>query len=104
MASILEQFDEFYVAKLKDRLFATYVNQPQCILDANKRFEQMIDYNVPHGKKLRGLCVYESVLLLLEAEKQNEELMDQAKAIGWCIEFVNSRNSTSRKVGFSFYF
>lgn len=88
MTSILEEFDEFYEAKLKYRLFSNYLKQPQCILDVNKRFEEMIDYNVPHGKKLRGLCVYESVLELVEEEKQNEILMDQAKAIGWCIEFV----------------
>lgn len=88
MASILEKFDQFYATQLKNRLFARYKNQPNCILDVNKRFEDMIDYNVPHGKKLRGICVYESVLQLIENEEQNEVLMDQAKAIGWCIEFV----------------
>ena len=55
----------------------------------------MIDYNVPHGKKLRGLCVYESLSLLIDKnanESQTKELLDQAKAIGWCIEFVSYLN------------
>lgn len=91
----LAEFDEFYKLKLKPNLFNDYQNAPQCIKNIIKRFDHMIDYNVPHGKKLRGLCVYESLSLLIDKnanESQTKELLDQAKAIGWCIEFVSYLN------------
>ena len=98
----LDEFDEFYKTKLKPILFKNYDNETKCIKDVIERFEKMVDYNVPHGKKLRGLCVYESFLQLLDLnESKNEKnlgningydlnfLIEDAKAIGWCIEFVN---------------
>jgi hypothetical protein len=97
----LKLFDEFYLNKLKPKIFEKYKNDIECIKKITDRFESMIDYNVPHGKKLRGLCAYESLIELLDLNEidpaQNkdkafnydvESLIDQAKAIGWCIEFV----------------
>ena len=102
----LDEFDEFYKTKLKPILLnKNYDNETKCIKDVIDRFEKMVDYNVPHGKKLRGLCVYESFLHLLDLnENKNNnnlgklndydlnQLIEDAKAIGWCIEFVNFDN------------
>jgi len=97
----LKLFDEFYLNKLKPKIFEKYKNDIECIKKITDRFENMIDYNVPHGKKLRGLCAYESLINLLDLNENDpahnkdkvlnydvDSLIDQAKAIGWCIEFV----------------
>ncbi|CAF0855251.1 unnamed protein product [Brachionus calyciflorus] len=94
----LHEFDEFYQNKLKQKLLQRFNLEPKCIQNVIKRFDEMIDYNVPHGKKLRGLCVYESFLHLMDIDPQDPKstfnnfdsnvLIDQAKAIGWCIEFL----------------
>ena len=87
----LAEFDDFYETKLKSKLFEEYENAPECIRNIIKRFDSMIDYNAPHGKKLRGLCVYESLSLLVEDRDTltKSKLLDQGKAIGWCVEFVS---------------
>ena len=99
----LKLFDDFYVNKLKPKIFEKYTNEIDCIRKITERFENMIDYNAPHGKKLRGLCAYESLVNLLDLNESDpsqntnkilhcdvESLIDQAKAIGWCIEFVSN--------------
>jgi hypothetical protein len=100
----LKLFDEFYSNKLKPKLFERFAGQTECIKNVNDRFENMIDYNVPHGKKLRGICAYESLVNLLDLSETDSSwnqskqlpanydancLIEQAKAIGWCIEFVS---------------
>lgn len=85
----LAEFDAFYKLKLKPALFKDYDSEPECIKQIIRRFDHMVDYNVPHGKKLRGLCVYESFLILNKHNSHCEKLIDQAKAIGWCVEFVS---------------
>jgi geranylgeranyl pyrophosphate synthase len=81
------KFDDFY-AELKTTLLTNY--QDESVRKALEHLDKVIDYNVPHGKKLRGLCTYESYLVL------NNEKTDENKAIalGWCIELVylNDRN------------
>jgi hypothetical protein len=84
----LKHFDEFYFSKLKPRLVEQFSHEPQCLQKIVQRFELMTDYNVPHGKKLRGLCVYESFLNLQYETNFDLKSVDEAKAIGWCIEFV----------------
>lgn len=94
LADRLSEFDEFYRSKLKVKLFEKYGNENESFKKVNKRFEQMIDYNVPHGKKLRGLCAYASLMSLIGSSDcpvsyDRERLIEQAKAVGWCIEFVS---------------
>lgn len=92
----LAEFDEFYASKLKPRLLDRYKDEVECIRKTIERFDRMLDYNVPHGKKNRGLCAYESYLGLLDKSSTNcpddlanrESRIEQAKALGWCIEFV----------------
>lgn len=90
----LKEMDEFFKTKLKARLFKDYSNEPLCIRKVIDRFDNMIDYNVPHGKKIRGLCAYESISLLLNLNFDDENfnrsdlLVEQALAVSWCIEFV----------------
>lgn len=92
--NLLAEFDKFYEGTLKSRLLGRYKSENESIRKLAERFEGMFDYNVPHGKKNRGMCVYESVLCMLDsnslitAATNREELIEQAKALGWCVEFV----------------
>jgi hypothetical protein len=94
LTNSLAELDEFYQTKLKQKLLELFKHEPACLQKVANRFEQMIDYNVPHGKKLRGLCAYESLLCLIDHQNSSavnfdrERLIEQAKAMGWCIEFV----------------
>jgi hypothetical protein len=91
----LKEFDDFYHSKLKPKLFEKYSNEPECIVKIIKRFDLMVDYNTPHGKKLRGYTAFESLAHLIDPQKLDElnynhsNLINEAKAIGWCIEFVH---------------
>lgn len=87
MSDSLAEFDAFYNQVLKPALFKEYESEVECLKQVLRRFDSMIDYNVPHGKKLRGLCAYES-FLILNTHTHSQGLKDQAKAVGWCIEFV----------------
>jgi hypothetical protein len=96
-AKRLKEFDDFYHNQLKPRLFKNYLAEPTCIRKLIERFDYMIDYNVPHGKKLRGLCAYESLILLVDLNMDKEEfsqsdkiLIEQSLAVGWSIEFVTN--------------
>ena len=97
----LIEFDEFYHNQLKPALLGKYACENYPLVNNNviKRFEKVVDYNVPHGKKMRGLGTYESVSHLIESlgdaylvsynlNANRTKLLDQSKAIGWCIEFV----------------
>jgi hypothetical protein len=87
----LAEFDSFYVNRLKPKLIAEFAHDATCLQKIVDRFERVMDYNVPHGKKLRGLCVYESFLNLLDgsAGHVSGRSVEEAKAIGWCVEFVS---------------
>jgi hypothetical protein len=87
----LAEFDDFYLNSLKPKLIREYSGEVECLRKITERFERVMDYNVPHGKKLRGLCVYESFLNLLEGSVSQVDArsIEEAKAIGWCVEFVS---------------
>ena len=88
----LKEFDQFYYNNIRPKIMESYFNEPECIKNIISRFENMVDYNVPHGKKLRGMCVYESFLNLLIEDEIDQNSIQEAKAIGWCIEFVFYKN------------
>lgn len=48
---------------------------------------QVSEYNVPHGKKNRGLSVIASLRCFKETLSEDEEKI--ARILGWCIEWVN---------------
>lgn len=92
----LKEMDAFFRDILKARLFKDYTKEPACIRNIIERFDGMINYNVPHGKKIRGLCVYESLSILLNLDLDDEKcdrdnlLIEQTLATAWCIEFLQA--------------
>jgi geranylgeranyl pyrophosphate synthase len=89
MENTLKKFDDFY-HELKKTIISHYRDDDDSSLSINKalnHLEKVIDYNVPFGKKLRGLCTYES-FLILQNNESNENMEVKAKVLGWCIELV----------------
>ena len=93
----LKEFDDFDKDRLKPTLSKKYAldGYGPSLRQVLNRFDQVIDYNVPHGKKMRGLCTYDSVNKLIASgankflqEADQDKLLEQSKAVGWCIEFV----------------
>lgn len=48
-----------------------------------------IQYNVPNGKKNRGMTVPISYKLIASKEDQTEDNLRLANILGWCVEFVS---------------
>ena len=55
-----------------------------------------VQYNVPGGKKNRGMSVLVSYRLLAPAEEQSEESLTEARIMGWCVEFVSLAEGDDR--------
>ena len=55
-------------------------------------FLQVLRYNVPFGKKNRGLAVVETFSLLNPSA--GDEEMHLARVLGWCVEIVRLNHLT----------
>ncbi|GFO28035.1 farnesyl pyrophosphate synthase-like [Plakobranchus ocellatus] len=55
--------------------------------DAYTWFKEVLAYNVPHGKKNRGVSVVSSYRCLAPSAK--EEDLHIARILGWCVELVS---------------
>lgn len=59
--------------------------------EASKQWvTEMLDYNVPFGKLNRGMAVLDVVKAMASGEEINEQQADQARLLGWCIEFLQA--------------
>lgn len=47
-------------------------------------------YNVPGGKRNRGLSVIDSLRELLPPTELTEDMVQRALLVGWCIELVRN--------------
>lgn len=54
----------------------------------SKRFDDALEYNIPHGKKARGLLVLNTYQAM--AKVYDEKDLEQACIMGWCVEMVSS--------------
>ncbi|ELU07394.1 hypothetical protein CAPTEDRAFT_223258 [Capitella teleta] len=83
----MQAFDQLFVT-LVDDLSKYGMKDPE-IGDAIKWFKDVNDYNVPHGKKNRGLTVLHSYRYLAK-EKSTAEDEELACVLGWCIEWLQA--------------
>ncbi|XP_054597127.1 farnesyl pyrophosphate synthase isoform X1 [Nothobranchius furzeri] len=60
------------------------------LTDALKRLKEIMVYNVPGGKKNRGLSVIGSLRELLPPSQLTQDSVQQALLIGWCIEMLQA--------------
>ncbi|XP_064603763.1 farnesyl pyrophosphate synthase-like [Liolophura sinensis] len=84
----LQQFDEVFPDLLND-LEENLISNPE-IKDAIKWFRQVNEYNVPHGKKNRGVSVVTSFKLLTDKCKHTESNLRKARILGWCVEWLQA--------------
>ncbi|KAM4580384.1 farnesyl pyrophosphate synthase-like isoform 1-T1 [Odontesthes bonariensis] len=76
------QFDEL-VTELTDF-------QDPGLADALNRLKEIMVYNVPGGKKNRGLSVIGSLRELLPPSKLAQDTVQRALMVGWCIEILQA--------------
>jgi len=56
--------------------------------DAAKWFAQVLQYNVPRGKKNRGILTVLTYKNLVPAQDLTPENIKLAQYLGWCVEMV----------------
>lgn len=59
------------------------------IPEVTKRFAKVLQYNVPNGKKNRGLSVVAAYKILEQNENLTPENVRLANLLGWCVEMVS---------------
>ncbi|WAR03500.1 FPPS-like protein [Mya arenaria] len=82
----LEQFDEIF-PELVDLLVNPGLNDPEKA-DAYRWFKEVLEYNVPHGKKNRGIFVVMAYKHL--HPNANDADLKIARILGWCIELLQA--------------
>uniref|UniRef100_A0A3Q2TRL0 Farnesyl pyrophosphate synthase n=1 Tax=Fundulus heteroclitus TaxID=8078 RepID=A0A3Q2TRL0_FUNHE len=60
------------------------------LADALNRLREVLNYNVPGGKKNRGLSVIGSLRELLPASQLTQDAVQRALTVGWCIEMLQA--------------
>lgn len=60
------------------------------IPEATKWYAKVLQYNVPNGKKNRGLAVVASYKMLEKPENLTPENLKLAHILGWCVEMVST--------------
>lgn len=58
--------------------------------DAAKWFAKSLQYNVPTGKKNRGLSVVHAYKMLAKPDELTEDNLRLAHILGWCVEIYSS--------------
>jgi hypothetical protein len=59
------------------------------IPEVTKRYAKVLHYNVPNGKKNRGLATVVSYKMLEKEENLTPESIRLANIMGWCVELVS---------------
>ncbi|XP_019880038.1 farnesyl pyrophosphate synthase isoform X1 [Aethina tumida] len=60
------------------------------IPEVTKRFAKVLQYNVPNGKKNRGLSVVAAYKILEQNENLTPENVRLANLLGWCVEMLQA--------------
>jgi farnesyl diphosphate synthase len=81
----LQKFDDMFTTLADD---LSRVDDP-VISDALRWFRRVNEYNVPYGKKNRGLTVIHSYRYLA-GDRCSEEGVKLAMILGWCVEWLQA--------------
>ncbi|KAF2896874.1 hypothetical protein ILUMI_09302 [Ignelater luminosus] len=60
------------------------------IPEVTKRFAKVLQYNVPNGKKNRGLAVVAAYKMIESPENRTPENIRLANVLGWCVEMLQA--------------
>jgi len=84
----LQEFLKVY-QRVRDELVGDELLKGQP--EASKQWvTEMLDYNVPLGKLNRGMAVLDVVKAMASDGEINEQQADEARILGWCIEFLQA--------------
>ncbi|XP_078448642.1 farnesyl pyrophosphate synthase isoform X2 [Lampetra planeri] len=83
-----QAFDQLF-GQLAADLTQADLEHPE-IGDAIKRLKEVLEYNVPGGKRNRGLSVIASFRELASASQHTEENVTRALVVGWCVELLQA--------------
>lgn len=61
-----------------------------------KHYAKVLQYNVPNGKKSRGLAVVAAYKYFEKPEKLTPENVRLANIMGWCVEMVSFLTSRTK--------
>ncbi|XP_071852622.1 farnesyl pyrophosphate synthase-like isoform X1 [Apostichopus japonicus] len=75
--------------RLVDDLTGDDLANPE-IKQAALRFKEVLSYNVPHGKRNRGLSVISSFRYLASSSQLTDANLEKAMVLGWCVELLQS--------------
>ncbi|ESO97345.1 hypothetical protein LOTGIDRAFT_231541 [Lottia gigantea] len=84
--SELEEFDAIFPV-LVENLTQNGLKDSE-ISDAITWFKEVLEYNVPFGKKNRGISVVTSYCQLVQ--DPTEENLTRARVLGWCVELLQA--------------
>ncbi|XP_059173023.1 farnesyl pyrophosphate synthase-like [Physella acuta] len=85
-ATELNEFDAVFIEIVET---LTKDGKENCeISDAYNWFKEALEYNVPHGKKNRGISVVTSFKKLVQ--DPSEEDIKLAQIMGWCVELLQA--------------
>uniref|UniRef100_T1IND5 Farnesyl pyrophosphate synthase n=1 Tax=Strigamia maritima TaxID=126957 RepID=T1IND5_STRMM len=85
----MKEFDAVYPDIVKS--LTNDFMQPECeIKAAISRLKEVVDYNVPFGKKTRGLFVVKAFKQICGVDKIDEENVYLAQVLGWCVEMLQA--------------
>ncbi|CAM1332270.1 FDPS (predicted) [Pycnogonum litorale] len=85
---IRQMFDDAFDTILKDLLSDPVLGDISQV--AKNWYKDVLEYNVPFGKKNRGLMVVKTFLLLSKPEDVNDDNKRLACYLGWCIELLQA--------------
>ena len=83
----LEKFDALFPVLVED-LIQEWKGNPELTV-AFERMKEIHSYNVPFGKKNRGLTVPSAYSCLLK-DNPTEENLKLARILGWCVEWLQA--------------
>ncbi|XP_070566289.1 farnesyl pyrophosphate synthase-like [Ptychodera flava] len=83
-----KQFDQLF-KDLVTEIIEPDLQNPE-IGDAMTRFKEVIEYNVPGGKKNRGLTVVSAYRSIIGKEDISDEEVKCAMVLGWCVEWLQA--------------
>ncbi|KAF7274745.1 farnesyl pyrophosphate synthase isoform X2 [Rhynchophorus ferrugineus] len=68
----------------------TEAGRSQELPEVMRKFARVLQYNVPTGKKNRGLLTVMAYKLLEDPDKLTPENLRLAQVLGWCVEFLEA--------------
>ncbi|XP_067138920.1 farnesyl pyrophosphate synthase isoform X2 [Centruroides vittatus] len=85
----MEEFDATF-ALIVENLINEDDVQDERIKDVFFRFKEILECNIPHGKKNRALALVSTYKLLVKSKNLVEENIQLANILGWCVEMMQA--------------